>query len=76
MGDESDATMLEEPAGSGGGYAAGGDGGMDPSILVILVLVLAFVIITNIWLRNRAQGKPTFPALQRLLKRGNPQSRS
>ena len=72
MGDESDATMLEEPAGSGEDYAAVDGSGMDPSILVILLLVLAFVTITNIWLRNRAQGKPTFPALQRLLKRGDP----
>jgi hypothetical protein len=69
MGDETDATIQQEPTTAAEGYAAGDSGGMDPAILVILLLVLAFVTITNIWLRNRAQGKPAFPALQRLFKR-------
>jgi hypothetical protein len=69
MGDETDATIQQEATTAGEGYATGDGGGMDPAILVILLLVLAFVTVTNIWLRNRAQGKPTFAALQRLFKR-------
>ena len=71
MGDETDATIQQESTTAAEGYATGDGGGMDPAILGILLLVLAFVILTNIWLRNRALGKTTFPALQRLFKRGD-----
>lgn len=54
----------------GGGHDAEGSGAFDPGVFALLLAVLLFVAVTNLWLRWRAGGEGFGEALRRRLGGG------
>ena len=72
----SDLATSAETLEIGGGYDASQDVGFDAWLFVLMLAVVGFVAVTNLWLRWRAGGEGLSPGVRRrldaLFGRGRP----